>query len=403
MNLPEPFLADNALADQLKKISESLAPAMRLAKQLEDVTKPMRVADWLPDMTRIHGIGSALDDYPGMLLGELPTAFDSLRMTVADEASRMAGLSDTISKLKASSAWPDFKALESFAMPAALSSRAFTDTLAASAHVPALLSIADMAVPNLRLAGILKSFETSPHIASLLKSLEPDQHISGILKSLQAGATAREADRWAKWTENLKIPTLDLAASAAIARLWGPEGMRQQLELLDVEESAIDALLPSSETSGRSHIRREDLMTTQVGRISLSNWVAIISALFALWVWMESRDTDKKIDAIMNGVAQTDRRLAAMERLLESVLSQSRVPHESAQEFVVRSRVALIRRTGKHGSGVTAEALPNQTVELVSEDGKWIEVRYFDWNAHEERTGWALKKYFARVERPSRN
>jgi hypothetical protein len=68
-----------------------------------------------------------------------------------------------------------------------------------------------------------------------------------------------------------------------------------------------------------------------------------------------------------------------------SLLSRSRAPHEHAQEFVARSRVALIRKAGKHGSGVVAEALPNQTIELVSEDGKWIEVRYCDWNAHEER------------------
>jgi hypothetical protein len=58
--------------------------------------------------------------------------------------------------------------------------------------------------------------------------------LGGILKSLQAGATAREAERWAKWTENFKIPTLDLAASAAIVayqksstkrRRWAPSSL----------------------------------------------------------------------------------------------------------------------------------------------------------------------------------
>ncbi|WP_018907481.1 SH3 domain-containing protein [Variovorax paradoxus] len=260
-----------------------------------------------------------------------------------------------------------------------------------------------MAIPNPRLADILKSFEIPPRIGNIFKILEPSQRIGDVISTFETTAIARDAERWAKLTESLKIPTLDLAASAAIAKLWGPDGMRRQLELLDVEESAINALVPAPAAGGRSHLPGEDLMSRQVARISLSNWVAIISALFALWVWMESQETDKEIDAIKDGVAQSNQRLAAMEMLLKSVLSQSKVPHEHAQEFVARSRVVLIRKAGKHGAGVVAEALPNQTVELVSEDGKWIEVRYFDWNAHEERIGWALKKYFKRVERLRRD
>ncbi|WP_018907482.1 hypothetical protein ABL841_20545 [Variovorax paradoxus] len=139
MTLPKQPFVDSALAGQLQKISESLAPTMQLAKALEDVVKPMRLAGWLPDMARTHGVGSAVSEYQRMV-GKLPTHFDSLRLTIADEASRMAGLSETISKLSVSKAWLDLKAPESVAIPKALKSRPFTDTIAATTRISAIQS-----------------------------------------------------------------------------------------------------------------------------------------------------------------------------------------------------------------------------------------------------------------------
>ncbi len=66
--------------------------------------------------------------------------------------------------------------------------------------------------------------------------------------------------------------------------------------------------------------------------------------------------------------------------------------------MVVRERVATIRADPRHGARVVAEVFPNQVVTLLEERGKWIRVEYYDWLAGEERDGWALKKYFARVE-----
>ena len=72
----------------------------------------------------------------------------------------------------------------------------------------------------------------------------------------------------------------------------------------------------------------------------------------------------------------------------------------TARGMVVRERVAVIRLKPEHGSRVIAEAFPNQVVTLLEERGKWIKVEYYDWIAHEERAGWALKKYFVRAEPP---
>jgi hypothetical protein len=42
-------------------------------------------------------------------------------------------------------------------------------------------------------------------------------------------------------------------------------------------------------------------------------------------------------------------------------------------------------------------------VRPIAEDGKWIQFEYYHWLHQEYRTGWALKKYFQRVARPSKD
>jgi hypothetical protein len=84
-------------------------------------------------------------------------------------------------------------------------------------------------------------------------------------------------------------------------------------------------------------------------------------------------------------------------RAFENAIAQIRPSAAEQSRFVVRSRGALIRK-GKSGSALVAEALPGQVVTLIAQEGKWIEVSYFDFVTGKQRAGWALKKYFVRVK-----
>jgi len=65
--------------------------------------------------------------------------------------------------------------------------------------------------------------------------------------------------------------------------------------------------------------------------------------------------------------------------------------------FVVLDRVATVRARPGSGASVESNLLPREVVTLVSEQGKWIEVRYYHWSLKAYKTGWVLKKYLTRV------
>lgn len=212
-----------------------------------------------------------------------------------------------------------------------------------------------------------------------------------------------------QWARSLGAPMLDAASIATVARAWGAEGaMRNLRELGAIDQvtlrmiaEAIDAKDEADEEDGSQARQR--------GSVSLDTFLAIFSILLAIamyqWQQEDSAATEARSraehQAISAQIAAADERAAErvekLARAFESVVAQMQAVAIDQPRFVVRSRGALIRKC-KGGSAVVAEAVPGQVVTLIAQEGKWIEVSYFDFATGKQRAGWALKKYFIRVQ-----
>jgi hypothetical protein len=225
----------------------------------------------------------------------------------------------------------------------------------------------------------------------------------------------------AQLARGLGMPVMDAASFAAIARSSGVEGLLAQLKSFGIDEATLRAvastvaededdveelLRDSGETDGAP---RRQLTKAQLVR--LWNIVFILySVLFPLYTWWDSNQAEARITGEIKAAEartsaeigaseqRTSEKLGAMAKLMERVVEIAEQEVLAETNMVVRERVATIRADPRHGAGVVAEAFPNQVVTLLEERGKWIKVEYYDWLARDERTGWALKKYFARAE-----
>ncbi len=192
------------------------------------------------------------------------------------------------------------------------------------------------------------------------------------------------------------IPTIDTRAAARIAGLWGREGVQRQLEALGIDwtfDDTDDESRPARDTD-----RPKGPHTDQNLRfLDVFNIVLVI--LVFLYQVEDARQMEVRIAGeIRAHNSATDQRLHALEQLLINALATLTPSDDAPVKFVVRARVAFIRRDARHGSTPVATVFPNQVVTLLEERSKWIKVEYFDWITQETRTGWALKKHFVRVQ-----
>ncbi len=243
--------------------------------------------------------------------------------------------------------------------------------------------------------------------ASLVESLTRESASAKALRDIVDGAS---------WIKQLKMPIIDAASAAAVAKTWGMEGALREIRSMGLDAQAMKAFATTFAGMGEVGAwEADDDAGDKPGaakaprRLSPEMWLSIFSVLLAIlvpiWQKMDSDATEARLTAEIKGASvqlddhekRTVERLDALTRMVDRMMEQSAAKAVGEVDFVVRSRVALIRAAGKSGSHVVAEVFPNQVVKLVSENGKWIEVSYFDWNAQEERSGWALKKYFLRV------
>jgi hypothetical protein len=244
--------------------------------------------------------------------------------------------------------------------------------------------------------------------ASHVESLSRESMTVKALSDMVAGAS---------WISQLKMPVIDAASAAAVAKSWGIEGALREIHSLGLDAQTMRAFAATfAKVRDFGDFATDDepdiaeSAPKRPRRLSPEMWLSIFGVLLAIlvpiWQKMDSDATEARLTAKIEGVSaqledqeqRSAQRLEALVRVVDRMMEQSVPKAADDVDFVVRSRVALIRSVGKSGSRVVAEVFPNQVVKLVSEDGKWIEVRYFDWNAQEERTGWAMKKYFLRVK-----
>lgn len=211
-----------------------------------------------------------------------------------------------------------------------------------------------------------------------------------------------------QWARSLGAPMLDAASIATVARAWGAEGtIRNLRELGGIDQATLRMIAEAIDVEDED-ADEDGSEPRQRGSISLDTLLAIFSILLAIAMYQLQQEDSAATEArsraehqaISAQIAAADERAAErvekLARAFESVVAQMQTASTEQARFVVRSRGALIRK-GKGGSAAVAEAVPGQVVTLIAEEGKWIEVSYFDFATGKQRAGWSLKKYFIRV------
>lgn len=369
------------------QLADAIAPSVKLAQQMERMTVGLRLpALSLGGFTANSILKMAEDQkrYWREAMGPLETL--RAASIVNEDLKRIRSYADSTLSIQAKvKAWTDSNASvaeairQKFAGIDGVAKRLF-----GSLHDEQLNRIADIARP----------FAAAKHLLD---------HESAIARSIQ-GLAART-----DWAKNLGLPVIDAASVSAVAEAWGPDGLRRQLRAMGLDSAALEMLagarsgMPSIvEPVIKDEGERSAGESLQLAGISIWNWLSIfailVTILIPIWQKMDSDATEAHI---RGDIAEMERRQAArietLAALLEQALRRQQVDAAKQTFFVARARVALMRSAARSGSRIVAEVFPNQVVELVSERGKWIEVRYFDWFEQSEREGWVLKKYFTRI------
>ena len=234
---------------------------------------------------------------------------------------------------------------------------------------------------------------SSLHLERFTELTKPYQ---GLLDSIASDSFAVKAAREMSahnWAKQFQLPIIDSAAANAIAAIWGQEGVEKQLNSFGID---YEQLLQSLEkTPGKI----QSPLQFKIPPVDF--WTAFSILLAILMFIYQCRDSAQTESRLASEI-QLSREEAAngaqlIEQLLQTLIESKQPNEEGETQFVVRARVATIRAFPKGGSSVIAEIFPNQVVTLIGENGKWIEVQYFDWLKQEIRTGWVLKKYLVRV------
>lgn len=243
-----------------------------------------------------------------------------------------------------------------------------------------------------QLAGSVSNLDRFAAVAKPFAGVEWGSSARGSLSDV-AKALANGPD----WAKTLGLPTIDMAAAAAVAKLWGEDGAQRQLRSFGIDYVA-------SDSNSNDEARHPEAPPRQGAfeRLSFSDILSIVSILLGIlvpiWQQQDSNQTEARLTGeIRAGFDKQTERLAMLERLLEQALMVKQPEEQGKTTFVARERIARVREEPRNGSKVLAEVFPNQVVTLVREKGKWIQVEYFDWLAQETRSGWVLKKYFLRI------
>lgn len=186
------------------------------------------------------------------------------------------------------------------------------------------------------------------------------------------------------------LPTIDWGSAATLANAMGSEGIYEQLALLGIAPDGSMHTLADLPEKGI-------LSKKQVDVITLISFLLI----FVIFFYQEhnSAQQQAKTDAFQLQSTATlqvqAQQIQSLRILIEDALVQA--AQKPKERFVVRERPATIRSKPEHGTTVEGKLMPNEVVQVLEKDGKWVEVEYYHWLHEEYRTGWVMKKYLERV------
>lgn len=194
------------------------------------------------------------------------------------------------------------------------------------------------------------------------------------------------------------MSTFDLARTMAITQLQSVEGIARQLATLGLEPGEYleddDTQVHHGEVGAYSQNGLTQV-SLEVFQQLLINLIA--SYIFALFI--NSAIPNPDVEAQSKKLARLESLIEklpqAIEAQVETIIRRELLAKDSF--FVVRERIARLRRAPDGASGLLTLVFPNQKLTLLEERGKWIRVEFYDYLAQTTHEGWVLKKYCARL------
>ncbi|MDQ1831592.1 hypothetical protein [Massilia scottii] len=183
----------------------------------------------------------------------------------------------------------------------------------------------------------------------------------------------------------ITVPVIDWNSAAVLASHLSRDGLLMELAALGIDENG-ELTLDSVATGDDGYLspKARDLS------ILLG---FIVTFLIFSYQEFSSGKWEARIDGkIDSQIALAEKHAKQLQSL--SILVEKAIIKEAARKstrFVVLHRDVAIRRQPQSGTPVDSWLLPREVVTLVSEQGKWIEVRYYHWVLRKYQTGWALK------------
>lgn len=360
-------------------ISEVMKQSMNFERQWADALKPAL------ELNRRFNEVSKLMNSSALLASQFGAA-SQLAKEMADQSSHWKRFTEPLSQLRESMLFSDqvAKAMASTSLGWQNTARELAESLSISSSA---MRMSDEI--SKQMMGI-----SALHLERFAEITKPYQGLlDSIASSSFAAKAVQEIAAQHNWSKQFQFPVIDSAAANAIAAIWGREGVERQLKSFGVEYQQLFNVIET--TPEKTQI------SSQFKIPPVDFWTAFSILLAILMFVYQDRDSAQMESRLVSEIQLSRDDVKNGTQLIGQLLQaliESRQPHEEGKtQFVVRSRVATIRISPRSGSTAVAEIFPNQVVTLLDDDGKWIEVEYFDWLKQETRTGWVLKKYLVRV------
>jgi len=372
------LVRDSAVPDSILKIAkqtmadqqhwfEAMKPALELQNKYNEVFKNINASAL---------IASQMD------------GFSQTAREMAEQVRRMEQFTQPLSQLRESLLFTNqlSKAMESAAHTASWHEK-MRELMSPLSMISSSLRMSDefskqmadiASIPSASVAEFAKPYQ------SLLETLNSNSIYEQSIKEI-----IKQND----WMNGLRLPVIDGATAAAVAAMWGHDGVEKQFQSFGID---YPQFLKDIEPGGESTQRIQQFKIPHI-----DFWTGFSILLAILMFIYQTRDSAQTEDRLVSEIKlsrdEASKSAALLGQLLQALIEEHQTFDEGQTKFVVRTRVATIRKEPEHGAAVIAEVFPNQVVTMLDEDGKWIKVEYFDWINQENRSGWVLKKYLVRV------
>lgn len=244
---------------------------------------------------------------------------------------------------------------------------------------------------------LLAASGVDSHMAQLAKTFNDANKQWAIPKGLTESISSLKALQDSIGT--LTLPVIDWSSAATLAQLLGKEGIASQLVAMGIsaDGSLIETDVEALESAGVDQEKGIGLSRKTMELMALISFIAafLIPYLQELSSNAWQAKTDAELAAHRQLLETQQKTIETLSNLIVSALQKE--VKRAEERFVVLERVATVRNKPESGSALVSKLLPREVVRPIAEDGKWIEVQYYDWLRQDYHTGWVLKKYFKRV------